>query len=255
MSTFECERLVQQYVHWVRLNLTVEQQGGVCIITSPFLDRHHDYLQIYVEHAGSDILLSDDGYTLRDLKISGLEINTEGRMEALNQAIRPFGVELTGDELQLSATEGDFPQKKHDLVQAMLAVGDLIHLSQATIVAVFKEDVERYLKEQKVPFVADVRLTGNSGFHHPFDFVIPQSQENPERYVKAVNNPSRENIVGMLFAWQDIQTIRAPSARMVTILNDEERRASLDNLAALRKYGIEVIQWTDRDNRIGMLRD
>ena len=66
MSTFECERLVQQYVDWVKLNLSVDQQDEMCIITTPLLDRHHDNLQIYAERSGTEILLSDDGYTLRD---------------------------------------------------------------------------------------------------------------------------------------------------------------------------------------------
>ncbi len=254
MSTFECERLVQQYVDWVKLNLSVEKQDGACIITSPFLDRHHDYLQIYAEHTGSEILLSDDGYTLRDLKISGLEINTEGRLEALNQAIRPFGVDVNGDELQLIASEGDFPQRKHDLIQAMLAVGDLIHLSQATVVSMFRQDVEKFLREQNVRFVADARFLGISGFHQSFDFAIPASSENPERFVRAVNNPSRENIVAVLFAWQDIQSVRAANAKMVTVLNDEGRRISPDNLAALDKYGIESIQWSERDSKVGILQ-
>ena len=112
MSTFECERLVQQYVDWVKLNLTVDQQDDMCIITSPFVDRHHDYLQIYAERSGEEIVLTDDGYTLRDLKISGLEINTDSRREALSQAIRPFGVDVSGDELRLIANDGDFPSKK-----------------------------------------------------------------------------------------------------------------------------------------------
>ena len=113
---------------------------NICVITSPFLDRHHDYLQIYVQRNDSGLLLSDDGYVLRDLRISGLDLNTERRQEALDQIIRPFGVRLTGDELQVVATERDFAQKKHDLIQAMLAVGDLIHLAQATVIS---EDVER----------------------------------------------------------------------------------------------------------------
>lgn len=255
MSTFECERLVQQYVDWVKLNLMVDQQEGMCIITSPFVDRHHDYLQIYAERTGTEILLTDDGYTLRDLKISGLEINTPGRIEALNQAIRPFGVDVNDDELRLIASEGDFPQKKHDLIQAMLAVGDLIHLSQATVVAVFREDVEKYLREQNVRFVSDVRLTGISGLHHPFDFVIADSGQHPERYVRVVNNPNRENIVAVLFAWHDIQSERVPTAKMVTVLNDEGHHISPDNVAALEKYGIETIPWTERDNKVALLQD
>ena len=255
MSTFECERLVQQYVDWVKLNLSVDQQDGMCIITSPLLDRHHDYLQIYVEHSGTEILLSDDGYTLRDLKISGLEINTEVRTEALNQAIRPFGVDVLGDELSLIASESDFPQRKHDLLQAMLAVGDLIHLAQATVSAVFKEDVEKYLREQNVRFISDIRLTGISGFHHQFDFVIPESHQNPERYLKAINNPNRENIVALLFAWQDVQSARVSNAKMVAVLNDEGRRLNADNAAALAKYGVEIIQWTERDRNVALLRN
>ena len=212
MSTFECERLIQEYADWVKLNLTVEQQHGLCVITSPFVDRHHDYLQIYAERSGTEILLTDDGYTLRDLKISGLEINTESRREALTQATHPFGVDVDDNELKITANDRDFPQRKHDLVQAMLAVGDLIHFSQATIVAVFKEDVEKYLREKDVRFISDISLTGTSGFHHPFDFVIPSSQIHPERYVRAVSNPNRESIVSVLFAWQDVQSARSPIA-------------------------------------------
>lgn len=255
MSTFECERLVQQYVDWVKLNLTVDQQDDMCIITSPFVDRHHDYLQIYAERSGEEIVLTDDGYTLRDLKISGLEINTDSRREALSQAIRPFGVDVSGDELRLIANDGDFPSKKHDLIQAMLAVGDLIHLSQATVIAVFREDVEKFLREQNVRFISDIGLTGTSGFHHPFDFVIPQSSGNPERYVRAVNNPNRENIVAVIFAWQDIQSKRVPTAKMIAMLNDESRRINPDNIAALDKYGIETITWTNREQKVALLQD
>lgn len=255
MSTFECERLIQEYVDWVKLNLTVSQQDGICVITSPFVDRHHDYLQIYAERSGTDILLTDDGYTLRDLRISGLDINTESRREALAQAIRPFGVDVSGDELRITANDSDFSQSKHDLIQAMLAVGDLIHLSQATVVAVFREDVENFLREQGIRFVPDIGLTGISGFHHQFDFVIPESQQNPERYVRAVNNPNRENIVGALFAWQDVQSARVLTAKMVTVVNDEGRRINPDNIAALDKYGIEIIRWTERDNQFALLRN
>ncbi len=192
MTTFDCQLLVEQYSEWIREGLNVEEKNGSCVITSPFLDRHHDYLQIYVQQSETGYSLSDDGYTLRDLKISGLEINTERRTEALHNAIRPFGIQLSGDELQIAAdTISDFPQKKHDLIQAMLAVGDLIHLAQATVTIVFKEDVGRYLRAQGVQLVPDVRLTGTSGFHHPFDFVVGQTPNNPERYVRAINTPTR----------------------------------------------------------------
>lgn len=256
MSTFECERLVQQYVEWVKAGLVVERQGEICVITSPFLDRHHDYLQIYIDHTDEGLLLSDDGYTLRDLKISGLEIDTERREEALNQAIRPYGVEVVGDELRLTATERDFPQKKHDMIQAMLAVGDLIHLARETVVQVFKEDVAKYLREGGIRYLPDVKLLGISGLYHSFDFAVPASEEKAERFIKAVNNPNRENIVDTLFSWQEVRSSRPTKSTMVAVLNDEAHpRINPDNLAALGKYDIQVIRWTQRNNMIGVLRD
>ena len=72
MSVFECERLAQEYAEWLRRGLTAQVQGEVCVIASPFVDRHRDFLQIVIRGTDSDLLLTDDGYLIRDLRISGL---------------------------------------------------------------------------------------------------------------------------------------------------------------------------------------
>ena len=45
----ECSKLVAAYLAWLKAKITVREINGVCEITSPFVDRHNDRLQIYVK--------------------------------------------------------------------------------------------------------------------------------------------------------------------------------------------------------------
>ncbi|MBI4288519.1 MAG: DUF1828 domain-containing protein [Chloroflexi bacterium] len=255
MATFECERLAQDYADWVRQRIKVQNIGDVCVLTTPFLDKHRDLLQIYVERTDSGLLLSDDGYILRDLQMSGLELDTERRKELLHHILLSFGVTIKGEELQAVASEKTFAQKKHDFVQAMLAISSLVHLARPTVAAVFKEDVARFLRDNQVRFVSDVKLTGESGLHHPFDFVIGAAPDRPERYLRAIGTPDRESVVEFMFSWQDVKRARPSDAVAFAVLNDQEqRRISPDHVSALEKYAIEVIRWTDRNSKLAKLQ-
>ena len=52
-----CDFFVNEYINWLKSGIKVADVGGVCEITTPFLDRHRDHLQIYVKHSGDDLIL------------------------------------------------------------------------------------------------------------------------------------------------------------------------------------------------------
>lgn len=79
MSVLDCHQLVETYAHWLKEKVKVKKIGDVCELTTPFVDRHNDYMQIYIKATPSGVVLTDDGYIIRDLEISGLEFNTERR--------------------------------------------------------------------------------------------------------------------------------------------------------------------------------
>lgn len=79
MTREECKQLVDAYVEWLRRGLSVEGLDGACELTTPFLDRHNDHLQVYAVRRNGKIVLSDDGYILSDLRASGLELITPKR--------------------------------------------------------------------------------------------------------------------------------------------------------------------------------
>jgi hypothetical protein len=246
VNTRDCQNLADQYKNWLAQDITVESEGDVCVLTVPFLDRHRDFLQIYIRETSDGLVLSDDGYVIRDLRISGLDIDTPRRESALNEILRSFDVSRQGDELVVSVSSDNPAQRKHDLLQAMLAVGDLIHLAQPTVSSVFKEDVQRYLSSKGIPHIADVSVEGESGLSHSFDIVIAPFGKHPERYLKSINIPRRENIVEFIFSWQDAKIRRPPHSQAFVILNDELQPVGRRLLDALDKYEIHSIPWSDR---------
>lgn len=256
VNAFDCQQLIRDYGEWLKQNIETFDKNGVCVMTTPFIDRHREFIQIFAEQDGEGLLLSDDGHTLRDLRISGLEIASERRIEALQSILATHGVRRMGNELQVNTTVKTFPQRKHQLLQAILAVGDLIHTAQETVVALFREDVRLFLAANQVRFLPDISVTGKSGLPWTFDFAIPASLSNPERYVRAINVPSRENIVPLMLAWEDLRDVRAPKSAVFAVLNDQERRGvNSDLIEAMNRYSIQSILWSQRESRIRELVD
>lgn len=250
MNLKECNDLIKDYIEWLREKISIQEIKGVCEITTPFLDRHNDHIQIYVKPSNGGLILTDDGHIIRDLRLSGCEFTTEKRRQVLNSILNGFGIRLQDDELVVVARPDNFPQKKHNLIQAILAINDLFVLAAPMIGSLFKEDVERYLRLNDIRFTPSVKFTGKSGFDHFFDFVIPASRVKPERVLKAINRPNRQNIEVFIFAWSDIKEVRAPESTAYAILNDTDQRVNPDIIGALNQYGIKNIQWSRRDEYI-----
>ena len=130
--TTEIQQLMDEYTSWLRAKITLRKVDDWFEITTPYLDRHNDYLQIYAKRENGSYLLTDDGYILHDLKQSGCDLDTPKRSALLNMTLNGFGVKLSsGGTLEVKASSEDFPLKKHSLLQAMLAINDLVLSSSA----------------------------------------------------------------------------------------------------------------------------
>jgi Domain of unknown function DUF1829/Domain of unknown function DUF1828 len=247
----DLRHLVENYITWLRERIKLAEiphSGGWMELTTPFLDRHNDFLQIYVQPTtDGKFILSDDGYTIAELERSGCLINTPKRKEIFQEALRAFGLTEDGGELQTTSTESNFPLKKHLFLQGMLAIGDMFYMAAPTVASLFREDVEAWLDAQGVRFISVVKLTGKSGYDHVFDFAIPKSKSAPERVMKTFARPSRESAEAMAFSWIDTREVRSPESKAYAVLNDQDSPVSANVLDALRVYEVTPILWSDRD--------
>lgn len=242
----ECRQLVDAYVDWLRRGISAESVGEACELTTPFLDRHNDHIQIYAVRQDGKFILSDDGYILSDLRTSGLELNTPKRRNVVETALLGFGIKLEGNRLLVEASPRNLGQRVHSLVQAMLALNDMFVMAQPRVATFFWEDVRDFLDEHRVRYSPRVKLAGRTGYDHAIDFLIPRSPDAPERLVQAINAPNKSSIGSYLFVLTDTRDGR-PEAEAYAFLNDRERHVGGDVIEALEVYQVRPALWSQRD--------
>lgn len=244
----EVQKLLDQYVAWLKDKTALRQIQDYVEITTPYLDRHNDHLQIYAKRENGGYLLSDDGYVVGDLRLSGCELESRKRKDLLRLTLNGFGVQLDGDALSVHASRDNFALRKHNLVQAMLAVNDLFYLAVPMVASLFLEDVASWLSLHDIRFTPKVKFTGKSGYDHLFDFVIPASKKEPERILQAINRPNRDTAQSIAFGWIDTKDVRPANSRAYAFLNDSDVTPSAAVVDALKSYDVHPVLWSSRED-------
>ncbi len=249
-TTQQIENLLSDYRAWLKDKTSLREVDGSWVeITTPYLDRHNDALQIYARSHQGGYILTDDSYTVRDLEASGCNLASEKRKDLLKMTLNGFGVKINAEALEVHASPENFPARKHNLIQAMLAVNDLFYLASPVVQSLFFEDVVAWLDTSDVRYTPRVKFTGTSGFDHLFDFVIPKSQrKQPERIVQAINRPTRDQAEAFIYAWSDTRDVRPLESKAYVVLNDREQPVSSSVIDAFRNYLIEPVVFSTRND-------
>lgn len=249
----DVQRLLDSYSAWLKDNHNLREVGEWVEITTPYVDRHNDQLQIYARRENGHFTLTDDGYTIRDLESSGCVLSSSKRQQLLKMTLNGFGVKLHEDELRVTVTPESFPLKKHNLIQAMLAVNDMFYLAEPVVKSLFYEDVVSWLDENDIRYTPNVKLAGMSGYDHRFDFVVPKSKRAPERVLRTINRPGRNSAEAFLHAWTDTQQVRSPESVAYAILNDVGQPVPIEVSEAFVAYEITPVLWSQREQAMAPL--
>ena len=242
----DIRKLLNDYHSWLKSRTALRQIDQWVEITTPYLDRHNDYVQIYAKAASGGFLLTDDGYTIDDLEQAGCRLESRKRQDLLQMTLNGFGVQKSGKALQVHASRQDFALRKHSLVQAMLAVNDMFYLTVSMVASLFYEDVVDWLDVHEVRYTPRVKFSGKTGYDHLFDFVIPKSKLQPERIVQTINRPSRDTAQAVVLSWLDTKEVRSAESRAYALLNDTEHSLSSSVEGALRSYEVRPVPWSRR---------
>jgi hypothetical protein len=244
----DVQKLLDAYLAWLKDKTQLRQVDDWVEITTPYLDRNNDYLQIYARKENGSYVLTDDGQTIGDLEQTGCKLNSPKRQDLLKMTLNGFGVQLQDQRLEVHASPDNFALRKHNLVQAMLAVNDMFYLSVPMVASLFYEDVVAWLDLHDIRYTPKVKFTGKTGYDHLFDFVIPKSRRQPERIIQTINRPNRDTAQAVAFSWIDTKEVRPPDSKAYAFLNDLENPVSTTVLDALRNYDVMPVMWSKRDD-------
>jgi hypothetical protein len=244
----DIQRLLDDYHAWLKDKTALRQIDQWVEITTPYLDRHNDYVQIYAKPTNDGFVLTDDGYTIDDLEQTGCKLESRKRQDLLRMTLNGFGVQTDGKALQVHASPDNFALRKHNLVQAMLAVNDMFYLAVPMVASLFYEDVVAWLDVHEIRYTPKVKFTGKTGYDHLFDFVIPKSRQQPERIIQTINRPSRDTAQAVVLSWIDTKEVRSSDSRAYALLNDSEQAVSSAVADALRSYDVRPVAWSRRED-------
>lgn len=122
--------LVKRHILWLGQEMKTKymQNKEKIEVETPYLDRHNDRISFFVKKGNElQYVLTDEGYTISDLRMCGININLPEIREDLNKILNGLNVclEENKESLFVLANDENFASKMHKLIQAMIGVNYL----------------------------------------------------------------------------------------------------------------------------------
>ncbi len=248
----EMNKLMDNYLKWLKNETTIERKDGYHTITLPYTDNNNDYMQIYSTISGDKITLSDDGYTLSNLQIAGISLSAR-RMESIQRICNNFSVKLRDDEIYSETSIEEFSQNLHLFIQAMMKIDDMYLTSTGRALSYFLDDIISYFDNNEIYYTQDIKVSGKSGLIHSYDFSFQKNKFHNQRFCVAMNNANRNNAERSLFAWDDTKLSRNDNSELIVLINSNNK-IEKNVLNMFNAYDIKTILWGDIQNNIEIFK-
>ncbi len=250
--------IIDDYVSWLRQNMSEHVlKKGIAEITVPFLNHLNDHLQFYVvKNPNGTYTLNDDGQTILELTLQGVNVENKRRKEQIQYICRTRGVNLSEDKniLEINSTYSQLPQAKHMLIQTMMAVSNMYMLSRSNVQSLFVEDVSEFLDKHGVIYSRDLQIVGVSGYTNHIDFVIPKNQNRQEILLNVIGRIDVQSSKILLFSLNEIKAVRKTPFDYYLFFDDIHGTATDTSMEAYRNYGVEILKWSERDQEINKIK-
>lgn len=199
------QSLQNRYWDWVRGQTLIQDLGGIYEITTPYLDRFNDCVQIYARMLEADkILITDGGETLEDLAPLGHSLSSDKWSHTFREILNGFNVSMDTKDRSLYAecSIEDFPVTVHNVIQTVLAVVDLGYMTtsvKTTKQGPFREKVKKEFasfddwKVNYNPF-----FTGKSGVRRKFNFMV-----NNTTVIQCFASITKQGADAFVLSWLD----------------------------------------------------
>lgn len=241
------EKKIKGYYDWLYDNtsFSLDEMTGWFAIQTPFVGLMNDCIEVYVRKDGNRILLSDDGDTLSNLELCGVNVTRSSNMKNLLRKIElSFGVSIHNGEICTEANESNFFSKKHAMICAIQQVSDLKAPGRKTSPNMLSQDVKTYLEQQDIVFTQDFNIFGKS-MNFNFNFQIAGKKD--ELVINTYNSLSQASATSLLFGIAEIRGLReertGKALRSLVIVNEPPRE---DVASALHDYDCRLAMWPER---------
>lgn len=244
-----CERMREQALSALPILFACQEEDGRLKITTPYLYPDGDYIDLYVVESPTGLYLTDLGETMGYLADHGISPRqSPKRRKIINDVLLTQGIELFRGELRAPLVDWERAAwTVTRLSQTIVQIGDLVFSLRLSALSTFKEEVEEYWIESRIPYDVDYLVVGGSGESYTVDFCIPVPQR--PGLVETLSSQSRSYantlVSRVVRTWHDLLRVdsRYGYISLIDDSTDVWKAEWFDQLANLS----EVVVWSERE--------
>ena len=127
----DTEAQLSSYTNWLHQQYLITHlpDSNSDEISIPFLNHLNDNIRLYTSTLANDkIQLDDDGETLTNLELSGINLNAPLPRKIIQRTCQTFSITQREDVLQAISNTTNFPVIMHQLISAILRIDDITFL-------------------------------------------------------------------------------------------------------------------------------
>lgn len=249
-ETMKTSELLDEYTNWLRKQYTVKDVDVADEITTPFLNTIGDNLRIYVKPLDrNQIELSDDGITLEDLYLLGIDMNASVRKDLLDRIKNEYLIKQRNDTLYVKGSIKNFPLLKQNFISAIIKINDIANTRRPNVESLFFDEVYKYFDENDFGGLQKHPFEGKSGVSYNLDYVIPKKNNRPTRMIDLQNRISFNQVMTSAYKFQDIRENRTVSTNGLSytmIFNNDASDVSSNSIKIAQDADIRLIPWSNK---------
>lgn len=238
---------IDSYVEWLKNNYEITSLENGDEITTPFTNTIGDNIRLYIQKKGRNIELSDDGNTINDLDLMGVNIESDTRKELLKKIFRQYEVHRNKDILMVESSVQDFPIKKQRLLQAILRVDDLFMTKQSVVTNIFLQEVLDFFNKNDFGGLPSYTLEGKTGNSYKYDYALGSTSNRPLTLFQVMNNPSFQKLAIEAYALSDVQKKKTSNPPKIVVVYSSSNKISQKSKNVAKDSGIETVSWAQKD--------
>lgn len=247
----DIEKLLNDYLSWYQKKYSIKQLKDAHEIVTPFVNHINDRISLFVEfEKDGSVVITDDGVTIDELNMHGLDLQTAVRQKILKDTLKNFNLELEGEIISVKVEDQkQFMQAKHNLIQGILQIYDLVFTTRSNVSSLFKEEVLNYFFEHDFAGTPGPDLLGASGIKHSVDYSMGATRKRPLTLVKLLQSSRFNDVAAQKYISEDLKnglSDKKTKVRYVVIVNDVEHSVPKKSELVAKDIGIDLLPWSDK---------
>ncbi|MGX7096391.1 DUF1828 domain-containing protein [Gemella bergeri] len=248
----DCNEMKELYLGYVKENTHINLlEGDSHEVITPYINTYGEGISFTIKFDGNHYVLTDDGFTLWDLQLNGINLSKKNKRHELLKSILSYnGLELNGEEIIKKARKHNLGQSIHDMTQALLNIYDLTLLHPQAVQNHFLDDVRNYFNDNKDYNVfPELSITGKSKLEHKFNFLM--MSKGQYKLVQVHEKITKDKMHFILSSWLDTTENRAKTygrneSLSIIISPDGYNDLKDEYKDALDEYNIKIINFEEK---------